>query len=152
MIITYHYRIKDSGSAHIILSKMSRSVNMVWNFCKQTQRDALKNKSVRLIQDKKTENEISIPYFLSSSEMDKLVAGSSKELGLHSQTVQSISQEYITRRKQFKTLLRWRSKKSIGWIPFKSSGIKFSGTRIKYAGHEFKLWNSYKTVRGIKKL
>ena len=150
MITTYHYRIKDSGSSDKTLSKMSRSVNMVWNFCKATQRDALKNKPVKIIKDKKIGKEISIPYFLSSSEMDELVGGSSKELGLHSQTVQAVSQEYTTRRRQFKKLLRWRSKKSIGWIPFKSSGIKFSGNRIKYAGYEFKLWNSYKIPRGIK--
>ena len=149
-LTSYHFRIKDSGLSHKLLSKMARSVNMVWNFCKQTQKDALKSRPVKLIKDKKTEKEISIPYFLSSAEMDALVAGSAKELGLHSQTVQAISQEYTTRRIQFKKLLRWRSKKSIGWIPFKSSGIKFSGTRIKYAGHKFKLWNPYKKPRGIK--
>ncbi len=104
---------------------MSRSVNMVWNFCKQTQKEALKNKSVKLINDKKSGKKISIPYFFSSSEMDGLVAGSSKELCLHSQTVQAISQEYITRRIQFKTLLRWRGKRSLGWIPFKHPQLKF---------------------------
>lgn len=149
MITTYHYRIKDSGSSGKILSEMSYSVNMVWNFCKATQRDALKNKSVKIIKDKKSGKQISIPYFLSSSEMDELVGGSSKELGLHSQTIQAVSQEYTTRRKQFKKLLRWRSKKNIGWIPFKSSGIKFLGDRVKYAGYEFKLWNSYKKPKGI---
>jgi hypothetical protein len=63
MITTYHYRIKDSGKANRVLSQMSRSVNMVWNFCKQTQQDALKNKSVKLIDDKKSGEKISIPYF-----------------------------------------------------------------------------------------
>lgn len=87
MITTYHYRIKDSGAAHNILTKMARSVTMVWNFCKQTQRDALKNRSVKLVKSSKTGQIISIPYFFSSAEMDKLVASSSKELGLHSQTI-----------------------------------------------------------------
>ena len=149
MITTYHYRIKDSGKAHALLSQMSRSVNMVWNFCKQTQRDALKNRSVKLIQDSKSKKQISIPYFLSSSEMDALVAGSSKELGLHSQTIQFVSQEYVKKRIKFKKLLRWRGKKSLSWIPFKTSGIVFSGNRIKYAGHTFKLWNPYKKPRGM---
>ena len=115
---------------------------MVWNFCKQTQRDALKNKLVKLIQDKKLGKMISIPYFFSSTEMDALVAESSKELGLHSQTVQAVSQEYITRRKQFKTLLRWRGKKSLPWIPFKASAIKISGGKISYHKNEFSFWNS----------
>ncbi|WP_186646782.1 RNA-guided endonuclease InsQ/TnpB family protein [Fluviispira vulneris] len=142
MITTYHYRIKDSGRANRVLSKMSRSVNLVWNFCKQTQQEALKNKSVKLINDKKSGEKISIPYFFSSSEMDGLVAGSSKELGLHSQTVQAISQEYITRRKQFKTLLRWRGKKFLGWIPFKASAIKIHNGKISYNKNEFSFWNS----------
>jgi hypothetical protein len=114
LITTYHYRIKDSGKANRVLSKMSRSVNMVWNFCKQTQQEALKNKSVKLIDDKKSGEKASIPYFLTKFEMNNLVSGSSKELELHSQTVQFVSEEYITRRKQFKTLLRWRGKKSLG--------------------------------------
>jgi transposase len=149
MITTYRFRIKQSGGSANVLSKMARSVNMVWNFCKETQRDALRNKPYRFIEDKKTGRKVSIPNFLSSSEMDALVAGSSKELGLHSQTVQFISQEYTTRRKQFKKLLRWRSKKSLAWVPFKASGIKFTGTRVKYAGHEFKLWNSYQKPKGL---
>nr|WP_281276332.1 transposase [Fluviispira sanaruensis] len=134
--------MKDSGRANKVLSKMSRSVNMVWNFCKQTQKEALKNKSVKLIDDKKSGKKISIPYFFSSSEMDGLVAGSSKELCLHSQTVQAISQEYITRRIQFKTLLRWRGKRTLGWIPFKASAIKIQNRKIFYNKNEFSFCNS----------
>ena len=142
MITTYQYRIKDS-TAKSTLKKMASAVNMVWNFCKQTQRDALKNKPVKMIEDKKTGKKISIPYFLSSAEMDGLVAGSSKELGLHSQTVQAVSQEYVTRRKQFKKLLRWRSKQATGWIPFKASGIKIAGNgKITYNKKTFSYWNS----------
>ena len=126
MITTYHYRIKDSGRAGKVLTKMSHSVNMVWNFCKQTQQEALKNKSCKLIKDEKTGKIVSIPYFLTTDELNNLVSGSSKELGLHSQTVQGISEEYVTRRVQFKKLLRWRGKKSPGWIPFKSSDIIIS--------------------------
>ena len=142
MITTYHYRIKDSGRSGKTLAKMSRSVNMVWNFCKQTQQEALKNKSVKIIQDKKTKKPVSIPYFLNTYEMNNLVSGSSKELGLHSQTVQGISEEYVTRRMQFKKLLRWRGKKSPGWIPFKSSAIKISSGKITYNKNEFSFWNS----------
>jgi putative transposase len=142
MITTYHYRIKDSGSAGKKLSQMSSSVNMVWNFCKSTQRDALKNKPVKIIKDKKTGKEISISYFLTKFEMNNLVSGSSKELGLHSQTVQGIAEEYTTRRKQFKTLLRWRGKKSLGWIPFKVLGIKIHNGNISYNKNIFSFWNS----------
>jgi putative transposase len=142
MITTYHYRIKDSGRAGKALIKMSRSVNMVWNYCKQTQQEALKNKPVKLIKDKKTGKNVSIPFFLTKYELNKLVGGSSKELGLHSQTIQAISEEYVTRRVQFKKLLRWRGKKSIAWIPFKSSAIKISKGKLTYNKQEFSYWNS----------
>ncbi|RDB37025.1 MAG: hypothetical protein DCC88_02115 [Spirobacillus cienkowskii] len=61
MITTYHYRIKDSGKANRVLSQMSRSVNIVWNYCKQTQKEALKNDPVKLIADKKSAETASIP-------------------------------------------------------------------------------------------
>ena len=142
MITTYHYRIKDSGKANRVLSKMSRSVNMVWNFCKQTQQKALKTKCFRLIENKKSLNKISIPYFLTKFEMNNLVSGGSKELDLHSQTVQFVSEEYTTRRKQFKKLLRWRGRKTLGWVPFKSSAIKINNGKIFYNKNEFSFWNS----------
>lgn len=142
MITTYHYRIKDSGSTSKILAKMSRSVNMVWNYCKQTQQEALKNKQFRLIENKKTAEQISVPYFLSKFELNNLVSGSSKELNLHSQTVQAVSEEYVTRRIQYKKLLRWRGKKTLGWVPFKSSAIKIYNGKISYNKNEFSYWNS----------
>jgi len=142
MMTTYQFRIKDSGRAGKVLTKMSLSVNIIWNYCKQTQKEALKNRPYRKIQDKKTGQTISIPFFLTTYEMNKLVSGSSKELGLHSQTVQAISEEYTTRRIQFKKLLRWRSRKSTAWIPFKSSAIKLINGKITYNKHKFSYWNS----------
>ncbi len=129
MITKYYYRIKDSRKANKLLSKICPSVNMVWNFCKQTEKKALKNKSVKLIDDKKLGKKNSIPYFFSSSEIYELVAGSSKELCLHSQTVRAISQDYITRKIQFKILLRWRGKRSLGWIEKFKSMLKYKAFR-----------------------
>lgn len=142
MLTTWRFRIKDSGASGNALTRMARSVNLVWNFSKATQRDALRSKSARLIEDKKSGAQVAIPNFLSSTELDALVAGSSKELGLHSQTVQAITQEYSTRRKQFGKLLRWRGRKSLGWIPYKASGIKWGEDAVTYCGKRFRYWNS----------
>ena len=142
MLTTWKFRLKDAGSGGTNLCKMSRAVNFVWNFSKATTRDALRAKSARVILDKKTGNPVGIPNFLSSNELDALVAGSSKELGLHSQTIQAITQEYCIRRIQFKKLLRWRGKKSLGWVPFKAAGVKFAPTGVKYCGKIFRYWNS----------
>ena len=144
MITTYHYRIKDSGKSGKILKKMASSVNFVWNYCKSTQKYALKNKPVKQIIDSKTGNITSMPYFFSKFEMNSLVSGSSKELGIHSQTIQAVSEEYTTRRKQFKNILRWRGTKSLGWIPFKASAIKLHNNKVSYSKINFSYWNSRK--------
>jgi len=99
----------------------------VWNYCNETSFNAIRNNS----------------HFLSKYDLNKLTPGVAKELGLHSQTVQSICEEYATRRKQFKKRkLRWRSKKSLGWIPFKASCIRIVDDVLTYAGNKVKFWKS----------
>ena len=142
MITTWKFRIKDSSRTGRTLKRMARAVNTVWNFSKETQIQALHSRSARVIIDKKTQESVGIPNFLSSTELDALVAGSSKELGLHSQTVQAVTQEYVKKRQQFKKLLRWRGKKSLGWVPFKASAIRIQAEDITYFGHKFRYWNS----------
>jgi putative transposase len=142
MLVTWQFRVKDGGSGGRALSRAARAVNFVWNFAKATQRDALRAKSARIIADRKTGAPVAIPNFFSSDELDALVAGSSKELGLHSQTVQAITQEYARRRKQFGKLLRWRGKKSLGWVPWKSSGVKLEKGAIRYCGKSYRYFDS----------
>lgn len=40
--------------------------------------------------------------FLSAYDVDPFTKGVGKDLGLHLQTLQEVSREYVTRRKQFK--------------------------------------------------
>ena len=62
---------------------------------------------------------------------------------MHSQTVQAVCQEYDTRRRQArKRKLRWRGTRSLGWIPFKASGVKVVDDTVRYAGHTFRFWLS----------
>jgi putative transposase len=126
-IATYHFRIKDS-SCKARLIKMASSVNFVWNYCNEVSKRSVEYNS----------------KWLSGYDLDKLTAGCSKDLGIHSQTVQSITKEYATRRKKFKKKkLSWRSgKRSLGWIPFKTSGICVDGDSVIYNGHRFRFWQS----------
>jgi putative transposase len=69
-------------------------------------------------------------------------------MSLHSQTIQAVSEEYCTRRKQFKcSKLRWRvsrgSRRSLGWIPFKASAIGYKNGQLLYQGKPISLWDSY---------
>lgn len=65
-------------------------------------------------------------------------------MGLNSQSVQAITKEYAARRKQFKKKkLAWRSgKRSLGWVPFKASGVCVDGDAVIYNGHRFRFWRS----------
>ena len=124
MIRTYRYRIKDSTAAPK-LNEWARSCNFVWNFCNESQEHALRWNQ----------------RWPTGFDLNKLTAGCSKELGLHSQTVQTVGEEYAARRKQFKKRkLRWRGKRSLGWIPFKASGIKVVDDTVTYAGNTFRFW------------
>lgn len=134
MIKAFRYRIKDSACT-AALERMARAVNTVWNFCNETQQHALRwNRR-----------------WPTGFDLNKLTTGSSKELGLHSQTVQAVCEEYATRRQQQKKRrLRWRDKRSLGWIPFKASGVKVVADTVRFSGHLFRLWRSRDIPNAIK--
>jgi transposase len=120
---------------------MSRAVNFVWNYAKATQITALQRAEYRVLIKADGSSRATV-NFLSKFELNNLVAGSSKELGLHSQTVQAVVEEYATRVRQFRKTLRWRGRKSLGWIPFKASGVKISEDEITFSRQAFRFWNS----------
>lgn len=127
---TFRYRIKDASELNR-LDRLSCSVNFVWNYCNETSYNAIRNHG----------------KFLSAIDLKNLTSGSAKELGLNSVTVQSVCEEYFTKRTQFKKRkLRWRiskgSRRSLGWIPFKRNSIQVKDDRVFYLGHGYKIWLS----------
>ena len=131
--MTHQYRIKDSTSGKH-LTQLSYSVNYTWNYCNQVNTE-------RWAKFRKT---------FSNYDLHKLTAGCGKELGLHSQTIQAVCDEYAKCGKQFKRVkLNWRARKrSLGWIPFKASGVKIKGDSITYGGRVVKFWLS-RPIEGI---
>ena len=124
MIKTYQYRVKDSVTRKR-LDAHARAVNFVWNFCNDTQKHALKWRK----------------KWPSGFDLSNLTSGSSRELNLHSQTVQAICEEYAQRRSdKNRPYLRYRGKTHLGWIPFKASGIKVDPTGFTYQKHHYKAW------------
>ncbi|WP_201533547.1 RNA-guided endonuclease InsQ/TnpB family protein [Psychrobacter ciconiae] len=115
---TLKLRLKDKHAKQ--LNQLSSSVNFVWNYV----------------------NELSFKHlqrtgkFFSAYDLAEYTKGSGALLGLHSQTIQAISETHAKSRKQFKKAkLQWRTNnpkakvKSLGWIPFKKSAIKHLATR-----------------------
>lgn len=80
---------------------------------------------------------------LSAFDLNYLTAGSSSLLGIHSQTVQAIGEQVAKSAKQHRKVPKFRSfKRSLGWIPFKASGIAIEEDVATFAKQRFKLWKS----------
>ena len=129
---TLKLRIKDKHNK--LLNQLASEVNLVWNY----------------VNDLCFKHLQRTGKFFSAFDIAKYTAGASKELNLHSQSIQAITEEYVIRRKQFKKAkLRWRvsnpksSRKSLGWIPFKKTAIKYQNGQVKYGNIWFGLWDSY---------
>jgi hypothetical protein len=118
--ITYQYRIKDSTSGPT-LARMASAVNYCWNYANEISMFAAH-------RDKR---------WLSAFDLITLMAGTSKALGIHTDTQSEICREYATRRKQYKAFrLAWRSKKrSLGWVPFKGRCVHVDGDTVTYCGY-----------------
>jgi len=126
-IITYKYRLKDSNLG-AFLGRKAGAVNFVWNYANETSALAWK-------RDKR---------WLSGFDMCSLVAYTSKELELQGETIQAVVQEHASKRGKVKrSKLKWRSgKKNLGWIPFKSEGVRVVDDAVKYQGRWMRFWNS----------
>lgn len=127
---TLRVRVKDRHRP--LLNQMARSVNFVWNY--------VNDLSSRSIRERGT--------FLSAFDIHPYTKGAGKELGLHSQTLQYIASEYVTRRKQFgKSRLAWRKsggvRRSLGWIPFNTGATQWKNGQVVHNGLHFKVWDSY---------
>jgi IS605 OrfB family transposase len=126
VILTYRYRIKDATSGKH-LDVLAKAVNLVWNYCGDIQ-----NASRRYNKP-----------WPSSYDLIRLTTGSSLLLGLHSDTVQAICKQFVSSRDAHGRRPRWRSKRSLGWVPFAAArAIKFSGEAVIHLKRRYRLWFS----------
>jgi len=131
--LTYKFRVKDKHAAE--LNRQARAVNFVWNFCNETQKHALK-------WEKK---------WPSGYDLQKLTAGAADELGLHAHTVQRVCSEYEKSRRQHKKrTLRWRGKKSLGWVPFNTGRVAFRKGAFWFRRQRYDVWLSRELPAGAK--
>ena len=150
MILTYKYRIKDSVSRKALCAH-ARNVNFIWNFCNQQDRDIIDGYNAGKIAKLKS---------LSNFDMNLLLKGKSKETGLNSLTIQSISDNFAIAKsssikksksrktsgqKSFIPIINWRSyKRHLGWIPLKAKAFQWNETdsTITYQKKVYKFWKS----------
>lgn len=121
--VTFRFRLKDKHDVE--LRRQARAVNYVWNFCQDTQKNALR-------WGKK---------WPTGYDLQKLCTGASKEIGLLADTINRVCEQYARSRQQRrKHLLRWRGKNSLGWIPLKNGVVRFDGTGFVYRGERLDAW------------
>jgi putative transposase len=126
-MLTFRYRIKDATSGQY-LTRMAWAVNAVWNFCNE----------VSLLAWRREKR------LLSAFELITLTAGAGHELGLHTDTLSEICQEYVRRKRTAKKIrLKWRSRKrSLCWIPFKGRCVRVDSAEVSYKGRYLRFWRS----------
>lgn len=136
---TLKTRIKDKYKP--ILERMAFEVNQVWNVA---------NEITALYSYVPVPEVGWLRIHFSAFDLQKDLKGIKAERGfiLHSTTVQEVIAAHHKARRQFKTdQLRWRvsggARRSLGWIPFKSGAAKWKSGQIYFAGHYFKVWDSY---------
>ncbi|NML60041.1 transposase [Massilia sp. RP-1-19] len=124
MKLVYRYRVKSLTG---LLNKQARTVNFVWNYCNDRQNDALRFGR----------------RWHTGFDLVKLTTGCSKELGLHSGTVNDVCQQYARSRSgSRRPYLRYRGRKSLGWGPLKGRELKREGNAFRFAGNTFRVFHS----------
>ena len=124
MQLTYRYRIKDKHAKR--LNAQARAVNFVWNYCNETRMKAARDGR----------------KWLSGYDLCKLVAGCTKEgLDLHSHSAKRVCIQYDKSRCQHKKpWLRWRSRRSLGWVPFSTGHAQLRDGAFVFRGERYEVW------------
>jgi IS605 OrfB family transposase len=132
---TYRFRVKDANSGKVLVA-MGNAVNTVWNYC----------------------NEISLRsaqrglQWANKTLLRSLTKGASRDLGLPSQVVQEVVDEFLAKRRAAgKPRLRWRvsygARRSLGWVPFTNQDIAVDGYAVLLRGRRFRLWK-HRAIEG----
>lgn len=118
MLLTLKFRLKDRHAAE--LNRQARAVNFVFNYCNETQQKAARAHR----------------KWLTWVDLKRLTSGASKELDLHSHTIQQVCIQYDRSRKQHKKAwLRFRGRKSLGWVPFNQGHVTVvDAGKVKFRG------------------
>ena len=133
MQLTYKFRLRDKHSAE--LNRQARAVSYVWNFCNQTQQKAAQSGR----------------KWLTAVDLMRLTAGAGKLLDLHAHTIQKVCQQYDrSRSAKRKPWLRWRGRKSLGWVPYNAGHVTFDGKTFKFRGARYETMHMRDLPAGVK--
>ena len=123
---TLKFRIKSNT---VWLDQLSIEINFIWNYINNLSSWSIKNKS----------------KFLSEYDMHPYLVGATEYLNLLTGSIKKVANEYVKHRIITKKCkLRYRGKKSLGWIPFNSvNNLRLRKGQLFYGKNKFKVWDSY---------
>lgn len=131
-ILTFKFRVKDA-TAGKHLDRHAIACNQVWNFCCTTQREAERRWRAG-----------AVCRWPTAFDLIKLCTGSSADLGIHSDTVQTICRQFAASRDAKRKCPRFRasfgSKRAIGWIPFIQRAVRIDGDAAVYLKRIYRFW------------
>jgi putative transposase len=131
-MLSFKYRIKSGGRR---LHRYAIACNQVWNFCVATQREAERRRKGG-----------SARHWPTAFDLIKLATGSGAELGLHSDTVQTICRQFAASRDQRRRCPKFRAsfgpKRALGWVPFIQRTVKIDGDALTYLKRRYRFWKS----------
>ena len=144
MILTFRYRVKDaSNGTRNALRRQARAVNFVWNYCCQTDREAYRHYNAGSSRKRP-----------SAFDLTNLCRGVTKELGIHSDTIDAICRKFADARQScFPKTPRFRSyKRSLDFVPFSNFArpAKLDGAKLTVMGRVYHLWLSRPIPEGGK--
>jgi hypothetical protein len=116
MQLTDKFRLRDKHGAE--LNRQAWVVNAIFNYVNEAQRHMLR-----------------WDRWLSYVDLARLTAGPARKLDLHAHTVQRVCRQHVESRKlQRKPWLRWRGRKSSGWVAFNTGHVSFDGEDFTFRG------------------
>lgn len=144
MFLTYRYRIKDrASSARRSLEKQASAVNLIWNFCVETDRKAT--------DQWRSGRNVKRP---SAFDLGQLCRGITRDLGIHSDTVDAVCQRFASARQAtFPKTPRFRSRKrNLLWIPVSNfwRSAKLDDGVLTFRRRRYYLWYSRPLPEGCK--
>ena len=118
VLFTLKFRLRDKHASG--LNRQARAVSFVWNYVNEMQQKAARSGR----------------KWLTAVDLQRLTAGASKELDLHAHTIQKVCQQYDRSRKQHrKAWLKFRGRKSLGWVPFNQGHVRaIAPGKFKFRG------------------
>ena len=119
-LTTYKFRLRSKHDRH--LNKKASAVNSVWNFCNATQQESVRRGGL----------------WMSWVSLINLTSGSSKIIGLSSDSIQQVCRAYdAKRRQQGKAWLKFRGYKRLGWVPFLKGTVRLNEKGFRYHSRDY---------------